>query len=246
MKQSLSTENLYLDPNAPSAETLAAFNLEGIPVLLAGGGGQTYRINNAVLKPAGNEVLMSWLAEITENLTSEKFRLPKPLRTKNGDWTFQGWIGHQFLDGHHEDPGFIKSIEVCQDFHQAMNKIEKPNFYNQLDDPFHQADKMVWGEIPLPDYDLTNEPLKILFSRFKKIDAPDQLIHGDWGFGNMLFHEHLPPAIIDITPYFRPANLPIAGMLIHAIIEGADISSTLQLGKHIKDFDQLVLRALAK
>lgn len=57
MKQSLSTESLYLDPNAPSPETLAAFNLEGIPVLLPGGGGQTYRINNAVLKPAGNEVL---------------------------------------------------------------------------------------------------------------------------------------------------------------------------------------------
>lgn len=47
-----------------------------------------------------------------------------------------------------------------------------------------------------------------------------------------------------MTPYFRPADYPIADMMISALDhEGADVS-ILDLGKDIKDFDQLLLRAI--
>ena len=47
-----------------------------------------------------------------------------------------------------------------------------------------------------------------------------------------------------MTPYFRPADYPIADMMISALDhEGTDMS-ILDLGKDIKDFDQLLLRAL--
>jgi len=47
-----------------------------------------------------------------------------------------------------------------------------------------------------------------------------------------------------MTPYFRPADYPIADMLLSAVVnDNADIS-ILDLGKDIKDFDQLILRAL--
>lgn len=234
------------DLNAPNKDRLEAFNLTGSPILLPGGGGQTYRVNQAVLKPAGNIQLMSWLANITENLRDENFRIPKPLKTASGSWTHEGWIAHEYIEGFHKNDNFTESISVCRDFHQAISQIPKPAFYDQLDDPFHLPDKMVWGELPLPDYDLTNAALKKLFRHFQPIQAPNQLIHGDWGFGNILFHQSQKPAIIDLTPYFRPADLPIAGMLVHAILEGENPQEIFSFAKDIKEFDQLLLRAIAK
>lgn len=46
-----------------------------------------------------------------------------------------------------------------------------------------------------------------------------------------------------MTPYFRPANYPIADMLVSAIADKNADPSILDLGISIKDFDQLVLRA---
>ena len=103
---------------------------------------------------------------------------------------------------------------------------------------------MAWGELPLPDFESAHESFKKVFHLLKDNRLPNQLVHGDWGAGQILFHETLPPAVLDLTPYFRPADYPIADMLLSAIVNhGADIS-IIDLGKEIEDFDQLFLRAL--
>ncbi len=38
------------------------------------------------------------------------------------------------------------------------------------------------------------------------MQAPPQLVHGDLT-GNLLFHTSLPPAVIDLSPYWRPTAL---------------------------------------
>jgi uncharacterized protein (TIGR02569 family) len=130
-------------------------------------------------------------------------------------------------------------------FHKALASILKPDWFDQKTDVFAVADKITWGESPLPDFKSTKKPLKKIFNLLKDNHLPNQLIHGDWGLNQILFHDTLPPAIIDMTPYFRPADYPIADMIISAIDhEGADLP-ILGLGKDIKDFDQLLLRALA-
>lgn len=239
-------ENQLLDPHAPLKEILEAFHLKGGPVRLAGGGGKTYRVDDAVLKHTRDEQMMSWLAEITENLKSDKFRVPKPLKSRENTWVYQGWIAHRFEEGRYYDDKYAESIMVCRDFHKAIAGIPKPDFFDRRTDVFHLADKMAWGELSLPDFSLTNVPLKRLFGSMQELNLPKQLIHGDWGPGNILFHDQLVPAVIDISPYFRPADFPVPVMMIDALAEGSVSAAILDLGRNIKHFDQLLRRALAR
>lgn len=228
----------------PSQDILNAFGLSEKPILLAGGEGMCYRVGEVILKPTRNALESSWIAEINNNLISDKFRVPKPLRAKNGTWVFADWTASQFLPGQHRPDHYAQAIKVSTDFHQAIAKVAKPDWFDKKTDVFALADKMAWGEIPAYDFEIANEPLKKAFALLRENQLANQLVHGDWGPEQILFDDTLPPAVLDMTPYFRPRDYPIADMFISAIAnDGAEIS-ILDLGKNIKDFDQLILRAL--
>lgn len=230
--------------NIPNQDILNAFGVSGKPILLTGGEGTCFRIDDVVLKPIKNSIEVSWIADIYQSLTSDKFRVPKPIRAKDGSWIYKGWTASEFLEGEHRPGHYAEAIETSKAFHRALANIPKPNWFDQKTDVFAISDRIAWGELPLPDFEIANEPLKRIFSLLRKNNLPNQLIHGDWGTGQILFHDTLPPAVLDMTPYFRPADYPIADMLIGAIAhEGAD-PSVLDLGKNIVNFDQLLLRAL--
>ncbi len=77
----------------------------------------------------------------------------------------------------------------------------------------------------------------------RPLDASDQLIHGDL-IGNVLFAEGLPPAMIDLSPYWRPAPFAAAVVVADALVwEGADVALVAQTG-HIDRFEQYLVRAL--
>lgn len=235
-----------MNSKIPNQTILNAFNLSSDPTQLTGGQGECYRVGDAVLKPIKNSVEASWLAEICDGLTSDKFRVPKPIRTKDDAWVFDNWTTQTFVTGKHIPGNYVEAVEVSKEFHRALIGIPKPDFFDKKTDVFSIADKIAWGELPLPDFELTNEPLKRIFGLLKNNKLPNQLIHGDWGTGNILFDEKLPPAVIDLSPYFRPADFAIAVMIIDVLVyEGAD-KSIINLGQNLKDFDQLLIRALVR
>lgn len=228
----------------PNQDILNAFGIEGVPVHLAGGEGTCYRVDNVVLKPTQHSVEATWVVEINNRLASDKFRVPKPIPAKDGSWVVDGWTAAEFLPGEHRPGHYAEAIQLSRVFHGALAGIPKPGWFDQKTDIFSVSDKMAWGELPLPDFDLTNEPFKRIFGRLQENRLPNQLIHGDWGMDQILFHASLPPGVIDLTPYFRPADYPIADMMVGAMAyDGAD-ASILDLGKNIEDFDQLLLRAV--
>ena len=231
-------------PVIPTQEILHAFNVSGIPNLLSGGQGTSYRVDNVVLKPTRDIVEPSWLAEIQNGLSSNKFRVPKPSRAKNGSWVFNGWTASEFLEGEHRPGHYAEAIELSRSFHRALKGIPKPGWFDKKTDVFAISDKMAWGETSLPDYDHAKEPLQRIFNLLKENRLPNQLIHGDWGTGQILFHDTLPPAVLDMTPYFRPADYPIADMIVAALDHEDADTSIIDLGINVKDFDQLLLRAL--
>jgi hypothetical protein len=47
-------------------------------------------------------------------------------------------------------------------------------------------------------------------------ELPSQLVHGDQG-GNILFHPELPPAVIDVSPYWRPKRYADAIVVADAV-----------------------------
>lgn len=236
--------NTSVNENIPNQDILNAFGVGGRPVHLAGGGGTCYRVDNVVLKPTQNGVEATWIAEINNRLASDKFRVPKPILAKDGSWVVHGWTAAEFLPGEHRSGHYAEAVDLSKTFHNAIAGIPKPDWFDQKTDIFAISDKMAWEELPLPDFDITNEPLKRILNRLQENRLPNQLIHGDWGMDQILFHDTLPPAVIDMTPYFRPAGYPIADMIVSAMAyDGAD-ASILDLGKNIEDFDQLLLRAV--
>jgi uncharacterized protein (TIGR02569 family) len=77
----------------------------------------------------------------------------------------------------------------------------------------------------------------------RPVSAPSQLIHGDLG-GNVLFHDELPPAVIDFSPYWGPVAFAAAIVVADALVwEDAD-ARLLGAVSGTEDFGQCLLRAL--
>ena len=232
-----------MNKNIPNQNVLNAFSVSGKPIQLTGGGGVCFRVDDIVLKPTKNSTEASWIAEIYNNLESEKFRIPKPIQTKDKSWVYSDYTANKYLEGEIKKDNYIEAIKVGNEFHKSLSNIPKPDWFDKKTDIFALADRMAWGEIPIHNYKIANETLEEAFNLLKENRLPNQLIHGDWGPEQILFHDNLLPAVLDMTPYFRPAEYPIADMLISAVINDGTDTSIINLGKDIKDFDQLLLRA---
>jgi hypothetical protein len=70
------------------------------------------------------------------------------------------------------------------------------------------------------------------------------VIHGDLT-ENVLFADHLPPAVIDVTSYWRPSGYSLAIVTADAIQSfGADPFELLDACADIEAFPQLFVRAV--
>ena len=100
------------------------------------------------------------------------------------------------------------------------------------------ADRVAWGEA---EGELPPSARPLLAQR-RPVDLPSQLIHGDLG-GNVLFHGSLPPAVIDVSPYWRPVGYAAAIVVADAVAwEGAGDEVVERLLR--RQGDQLLLRAV--
>ena len=82
-----------------------------------------------------------------------------------------------------------------------------------------------------------------LVTALRPIEATSQLIQGDLT-GNVLFADGLPPAIIDFSPYWRPAGFAAAIVVGDALLwEGADEELPRNYD-HVPFFSQYLVRAL--
>ena len=105
------------------------------------------------------------------------------------------------------------------------------------------GDQVAWGEQD-PGSVLAAAPaplagqLRSLLAALRPVRLPAQLIHGDLG-GNVLFAPGQPPAVIDFSPYWRPAGLALAVAAVDALTwSGADPAILDKLA-HQPDLDQL-------
>jgi uncharacterized protein (TIGR02569 family) len=75
------------------------------------------------------------------------------------------------------------------------------------------------------------------------IVTSSQVVHGDLA-GNVLFADDLPPAVIDLSPYWRPTAYSSAIVVADALVwEGADRSLVTEVAG-VDAFVQYLTRAL--
>jgi len=222
---------------APPPHVLAAFDAPE-PRPLAGGQGHSWSAGDLVLKPLDLQPdELEWQADVLANIDENGFRVAPPLRALDGSLVVDGWTAWRRVDGAHAERRWVDAIRVGESFHAALAGLARPPFIDARTDPWSIGDRAAWGELPLERWAHV-EPVARLAELLQPVDAPSSLIHGDLG-GNVLFAERLPPAVIDLSLYWRPPAFGSAIIVGDALVwEGADASLA-------KDVDgQYLARAL--
>jgi uncharacterized protein (TIGR02569 family) len=236
------------------AGVLAAFGMDGAePVRLAGGRGTAWRAGQVVLKPADSLREGRWFAEVYDALTGPGFRVPRPVRAVTGDWVAQGWTAWQWVAGAAADwsgvsPRWPELIAVSRALHAALAGVPVPEWRASVENPWTIGDAVAWGERdpgPLlgPGAGQIAGQVRQLLAALRPADLPDQLIHADLA-GNVLFADGAPPAVIDFSPLYRPAGLPLAIVAVDALMWHQARPEMLGQLADEPELDQLLARAL--
>jgi uncharacterized protein (TIGR02569 family) len=228
----------------PPPQIAAAFGVDGAaPCAVRGGQGATFRVGNLAVKKCEDVVQTEWLCGVMETVTERGFRIARPVRADGGQFVVDGWFATLWVEGTTDMAGrWHEAIDACQAFHIALNRVPWSPLLHRMDNPWGRADAAIWAQPPV---DLHIGPIADgLHRRLRPIDLPSQLVHGDPGDGNFLFAPGRPPAIIDMPPYWHPADYAIAVLIADGI---AWSGAPLSLLDHVAawpQMDQLLLRAV--
>lgn len=226
----------------PSVEVLDAFGLTEPAVLLPGGQGETWRSGAVVLKRAVAESV--WRAEVLAELSeSEAFRVPRPVRSRSGEWVAFGWEGSGLLAGATDVRRQDEVLRAAEAFHAAVAGLPRPDFLDAQDDPWSDGDRVAWGEQSFdgsPGYVELTGPL---VDAWRPVELVQQVVHGDLP-GNVMFADGLPPAIIDWPVYWRPPSWASAVAVADALCWYGAEPELAARWAHLPEWGQMLIRAL--
>lgn len=206
--------------------------------------GRAWRSGETVLKPLDllpDEI--AWLARSLPGLRSlGGIRLAEPLRAHDGRLVVHGWTAWRYLPGRHETARWPEIIAVGERLSAALADLARPAFIDERTHAWATADRAAWGELPLEPY-LADARVAACAALLEPLDAPAQLVHGDLT-GNVLFADGAPPAVIDLSLYWRPVAFGSAVVVADAMVwHGADEQLLAAVG-HVQRFGQYFVRAL--
>lgn len=235
------SKKTILDP-----QVAAAFGVNAEIALLPGGADlKTFRSGNVVLRYLGKNAQEAgnWNAELFNHIKEDGFRVAKPIKAADGSWIVNGWVAEQFFEGRQATVDDLPIIINAVDrFHKALVGRSLPDYRKTEHTMWDLADEWAWGEVPR---DIDPKLYEIIFGLLnlkKPVNLPDQLIHGDLNLNNILIADNQAPAIIDLAPYWRPAEFAQAVMAYWVGPYTGDIE-ILNNFRHIPEFDQMLIRA---
>jgi uncharacterized protein (TIGR02569 family) len=186
--------------------------------------------------------MLAWERQVLAAVPTSTVRVAPPLISIDGALVVDGWYATPFLVGDHRADSWPEIIRAGQRFHEAISDVHRPAVLAARTDPWSIADRVAWEELQVPE---TAGPIERRLAVARRaIDAThSQLIHGDLT-GNVLFADGLPPAIIDLSPYWRRPDFGSAIVVADAIVwEGAGAALIAEIADG-DDVAQLLIRAL--
>ncbi len=231
----------------PNPEVLAEFGADrGFLQRLDGGQGRTWVVGDLVLKPVGDVAEADWVAEVLRDLPERGFRLSRPVRSRAGRWTVAGWSGWSRVEGRHDvSTRWGDVLAAGKALHAALRDVARPDFLDARDTIWVDGERAAWDDNAPRVMHPCLAPLAEELAAFRtRHRAPEQIVHGDLT-GNVLFAEALAPAIIDFTPYWRPAGFAEAVVVADAIAwHGAPSALTAALSEDDEPRSMLARAAL--
>lgn len=224
---------------------LAAFRVTDRPASLPGGRSTSWRAGATVFKPLDMPPeALTWQDQVLRGIrTDGALRVAAPLRSADGRLVVSGWTAWPYLEGRHKVGRWPEIVSAGRLFHAATAALARPGFLRGRTDWWAAGDRVAWGESPIGPY-LGLDTIQDLAAARRPTVARSQIVHGDLT-GNVLFHPGLPPAVIDISPYWRPPAFADAIVVADAVAwegAGADLVTTVAAGA--PEFGQCFLRAL--
>ncbi len=233
-----------IDP--PTQAIAEAFGSREIPVLLKGGQGTTYRSGNIILKPSEGDEKQTWTAELYQSLPeSSQVRFPRPIKSINGTWVYNGYIALSFVEGEHIEGHYAKKLSASIAFHELLHGIPKPDFIGLGENSWSIGDLVALDK---REFNYDQEFMDLynqIKPHLKQLNFPEQLVHGDLS-GNFLVHHVLPTAIIDYSHAWAPNGFAEGIMLADVIAwEDAELKD-LQVFKRIPNIEQFAWRGVLR
>lgn len=195
-----------------------------------------------MLKPVDDATEAEWVAETLAGLREDGFRVATPVRARDGAWIVDGWTAAKRVEGSDEVSRWGELIRAGEAFHRALAAVARPAFIAQRTHQWAVGDRVGWGEETVEPF-AARKHVGELYAALRSVDLPSQVIHGDLP-GNVLFAPGLPPAVIDFSPYWRPAGFATAIVVADALTwYGAD-ERILDDVDDVPELPQLLLRAM--
>ena len=231
----------------PSDGVLRAFGATEEARPLRGGQGTSWISGTVVFKP-GQGPAHRWVGQALGGLRFDAVRLAPPVAASDGAWSVEGWTATRWVEGAEPDlsqpSSWLSVVQAGRAFHRAVRGVRRPEFLDAREDAWAHADRAAWGEQPLR----VRPEFANVATRFQRPPAPagrPQLVHGDLT-GNVLLASGLPPAVIDISPYWRPPRYAEAIVAADALCwHGADASVLELLGVGESDVARALLFRMA-
>jgi uncharacterized protein (TIGR02569 family) len=228
---------------SPPAEVLAAFGADDPGLApLQGGQGTAWGTAALVFKPLDMSIEeLEWQERVLGGIEEDGFRVARPVRAADGRLAVADWSVWQRVGGEHLPRRWAEICAAGERFHRASAGVPVPGWYLRRSDASARADRAAWEDGAVEEF-TSLPPVARLAGHLRPVHGPDQLIHGDLS-GNVLFHPNLPPAIIDLSPYWRPPAFASAVVAVDALVwEAADRGVLSVLDGHA-DPSQHLLRA---
>ena len=182
-------------------------------------------------------------ASVLDTLHVDGVRVARPVRASDGRWVVGGWAACR-LEAGVVEPRHDAVVEVAMRLHDALVTVPRPRLLDDRDDLLNVSAAAAWGERRLLlDMPTGGELYAALAVNRRPVQLPAQVVHPEL-FGAVLFDGDGVPAVVDLSPAWRPAEWAAAVIVVDALAWGDADDGLIDRWSHLDEWPQMLLRAV--